>query len=144
MRYRERNRPWWEHPFTTALQLVERPIEEMQRPLRQMLSTDYPVIDLDETEKEVIVTAEVPGMSSSDLSICYREGVLTIQGELKERVRHKARYARGTNHSFVREIPLGQNLEWDLAKASCKDGLLTITIPRKEGVRELVKEIEID
>lgn len=103
-----------------------------------------PVVDVTETKDEVIVRAEVPGMTKEDISVTLQENVLTLRGEKKqEKTEKEAAFHRMERSygSFVRSFTLPTLVQADKAKADYKDGVLTITLPKAEEVKP--KEISI-
>ena len=103
-----------------------------------------PLVDVTETKDEVIVRAEVPGMTKEDISVTLQEDVLTLRGEKKQEKReldaafHRLERSYG---SFVRSFTLPTLVQADKAKADYKDGVLTITLPKAEEVKP--KEISV-
>lgn len=139
---------WFDQPWSNAVDFFERPFQAVMRPLREIWRGVSPKVDVTENEREVQVRAEVPGMRDKDLNISYSQGILTIEGEKKEEEEQKkgnmtvreSRYG-----TFRRDIPLGENLRWENAKASCKNGVLTVILPKKEeAVKKEARKIKID
>ncbi|NLL14623.1 MAG: Hsp20/alpha crystallin family protein [Fibrobacter sp.] len=127
--HRHRNRTdekTWQQAWARALDLMENPFSHSS------LLSSYPPITVNENEKEVLVIAEVPGMCSRDINLSIQDGVLSISGEKKEEKMEGEVYREVNYGYFSREIPLGKNLKWDMAKAQCQNGQLTVRIPKKE------------
>ncbi len=103
-----------------------------------------PPFDVSETEKEVIVKAEVPGMDKKDIHINLSEGLLTIKGEKKQEKKddsenyHCVERRYGT---FTRTMRLPFEVEADKVDATYNDGVLKLTLPKSEPAK--AKEIEI-
>lgn len=95
----------------------------------------FPKVDVSETESEVKVTANVPGMKAEDLSIeadedsLYLSGVIQQENEQKDEKQY--RYEREYGE-FSREIFLPARIDPDKIEASTKDGVLTVTMPKVE------------
>lgn len=108
-----------------------------------------PKVDVSETDQEVRVSAELPGMDEKDICVEMDEGAVTIRGERKEEkeVKEENWITREQSYgSFHRIIPLPAGVEVSKAKAKFKKGILTITAPKKvedEKTRRAVK-IETD
>ena len=106
--------------------------------------TWYPSVDVKETKDEFVLMAEVPGMSKDDIKINISENTLTIKGEKKEEKKqddhnyHRVERRYGT---FQRSFTLPTQIQGNKVKAAYKDGVLTITMPKKEEVKP--KEIPI-
>ena len=105
-----------------------------------------PAVNISEDEKDVYVEIETPGMCEKDLSLTYKDGVLSIEGEKKEERKDKKRnshYTETRYGSFQRSIYLGRNLDWEHAKAKCKNGIAYVEIPKKVTNHKKI-EISID
>lgn len=137
---------WLNEPLSTAIDFFGRPIESFSRPFKQWWEGVSPNMDVSETEKEVIVRVEVPGMNEKEINAMYAQGVLTIEGEKKideEHTKGQLKMRESKYGSFHREIPLGADMKWDSVKATCKNGVLNIIIPKSEKHEES-KKIKID
>jgi len=105
-----------------------------------------PAVDVSEDEKEITIKAEVPGMSEKDLEVTFANGILRLRGEKKEEKEEKKKntwHKESWQGSFVRNIPLGEGVEWKKAEARHKDGVLTVVIPKKPGASENPVKINI-
>jgi HSP20 family protein len=97
-----------------------------------------PAIDVTEDEDNVVLTAEVPGMTKEDLDVTVDNGVLTLRGEKKEESEDKGkdyhrverRYGR-----FERRIRLPQYVNAEAIGASYQDGILKLTMPKAEAAK---------
>lgn len=93
-----------------------------------------PRVDIEETDKEVLIRADVPGIDAKGVEVAVAEGVLTIKGERKEeRKEEKKNYHQIERFvgRFYREIPLPANVDADKITATSAKGVVTITIPKK-------------
>jgi len=103
-----------------------------------------PGVDVIETKDEVVVRAEVPGMTKEDISVTLQDNVLTLRGEKKqEQAQNGATYHRVERMygSFVRSFTLPTLVLADKVRAHYKNGVLEITLPKAEEVKP--KEISI-
>jgi HSP20 family protein len=92
-----------------------------------------PQIDVTENDKEIKVTAELPGLDEKDVEVSLSNGTLTISGEKKAEKEDKAEnYYRleRSYGSFQRVIPLSTEVEADKVEAAFKNGVLRITLPK--------------
>jgi HSP20 family protein len=103
-----------------------------------------PAFDVSETEAEIIVKAEIPGMKVEDIDITLTDGLLTIKGERKmEKEDKQENYHRIERQfgSFSRSLNLGLKVEAEGIDAAYKDGVLTVTLPKAE--EDKPKKIEV-
>lgn len=103
-----------------------------------------PAFDVSETDDEVIVKAELPGMDVKDIDITLTDGLLTIKGERKlEKEDKKENYHRIERRfgSFSRSLNLGASVQADSIEAGYKEGILTVTLPKAEENKP--KKIEV-
>ena len=103
-----------------------------------------PVVDIYETGSEIIVEAELPEVKQSDMDIKVRDNTLTIEGERKLRRAVKEGYHRieRAYGKFSRSFSLSGSVDQGSVKATLKDGVLRIILPKKG--EELLKRIEIN
>jgi len=104
----------------------------------------WPRLELSDTDKALVVSAELPGMTEKDVQIEIANGVLTIRGEKKSERNGEGKYFTERYYgSFERQIVL-DNVEDEKAEASFKNGVLTISLPKSDHAREGVKRIAIN
>ena len=103
----------------------------------------WPQIDIDETDQEVRVTAELPGLDENDVSLEIANGVLSISGEKKSESEDKARrFSERYYGRFERRIPL-EDVDEDRVSAAFKNGVLTVTVPKSPEAKN-VRRIAIN
>jgi len=104
-----------------------------------------PLTDMYETKDDLIVTFEVPGVSEKDVNVSITGDVLTVKGErrferdVKDEGYHRLERVYG---KFERSMPLPIAVQPDKVKATYRDGVLEIRLPKVEEVKP--KEIKID
>ena len=92
-----------------------------------------PAMDLHQDDKQVEITAELPGVKEEDIDITIDDGVLTLRGEKKStREDKESGYRERSYGSFERRLTLPSNIDEDNCSADFKDGVLTITLPKSE------------
>ncbi|MDQ7797921.1 MAG: Hsp20/alpha crystallin family protein [Candidatus Edwardsbacteria bacterium] len=104
-----------------------------------------PVMDIEETKDDIIIKAEIPGMTKEDVKIQVSGDIITISGERKreEETRDKTYHRIERSYGqFQRMITLPGEVQSAKAKASYENGVLTIKLPKSEEVKP--KEISID
>ena len=116
-----------------------------RRGLQPMAEAWLPALDVSESGDKVTVKAEVPGMEAKDIEISMVGDTLTIKGEKKaEREEKEESYhlVERSYGSFVRSIRMPAPVNADKIEASYKNGVLTITCPKKEEVKPKAIEIK--
>lgn len=117
--------------------------------LRDMPESTFvinPAIDMSENERSYTVTAELPGIMPSDVQITAAEGYVTIKGEKKveEKEEKKGYFRQECSYgSFQRVIAVPDSANLDKAEANFKNGVLTLSIPKKAGAQSKERKIEI-
>ncbi len=98
-----------------------------------------PAVEIEEKEAELILKAEIPGLSAEDLEVEVSEDRVTISGEHKEEKKTEDKdknYYHSEFHygSFERVIPLPMAIKTDEIKSDFQKGVLTLTLPKMEDV----------
>lgn len=104
-----------------------------------------PVIDMYQTDNDVVVKATLPGMKADDVQINITGDVLSIKGEMKEKNETKEKnYHIREQHwgAFERSVMLPTSIVSDKAKAEFEDGILTITLPKAEEVKPKIVNVK--
>jgi len=125
-------------------QLFDRFVE---RPIGAMTGHVIPTIDLSETDTDLIVKADLPGMSEQEIDVSIVENTLTIRGEkTQERKEAGKRYhlVERSYGSFSRSMQLPAIVDADRIKASYRKGVLEILMPKKEQVRTRKVQIQAE
>ena len=146
-----------------ANELMEwRPFREISRLRREMdrLWDDYfgagrrglqpltefaPAVDIKETDTEIVVKAEVPGMDAKDINISVTGEVLTIKGEKKAELEEKEEnyhLIERSHGSFSRSLVLPAAVDMDKIEAKYDKGVLTVSCPKREEVKPKAIEIK--
>lgn len=108
------------------------------------LTTWVPACDIYETEKEIVVKAEIPGLKKENVTVSIENNVLMIKGERKfeEEVKkenfHRVERSYG---EFLRSFTLPTFIDANKILAEFKDGLLVVTLPKREEAK--AKQIEV-
>ncbi len=102
----------------------------------------WPSVEVSNTEKEIKVTADVPGLEENDIEILLDNDVLTLRGE-KTSENNGAQFSERFYGQFERRIPLGVEVEEDKVEAKFKNGVLSITLPKSPNAQAQVKRIAI-
>jgi len=105
----------------------------------------WPAIDVAEEENAIIVRAEVPGCKADDIEISVYGNTLTISGEKKfeEEKKEKGYYhVESTYGSFRRELALPTDVDQSKVEAACKDGVLSITLPKAASAKAVKVKVK--
>jgi HSP20 family protein len=104
-----------------------------------------PAADMYETKDEVVVTADLPGLNEKDIHLSITGDMMALRGERQwnHEVKQESHY-RGERWfgKFERTLPLPIPVQADKVKASYRDGVLTVRLPKTEEIKP--KEIKID
>lgn len=105
-----------------------------------------PKVDVKESDKEIAVAAELPGIDDKDITVSLTRDALTIKGEKKQEKEDKGKdyYRMERSYgSFTRTIPLPAEIDTDKAKAEFKKGVLTISLPKTARTIKETKKISV-
>ena len=123
-----RMRPWWPERWSR----------------REVMELEAPVVDLFEDKNDIVVKAELPGMEKENVEVKLTDHMLTIKGEKKkeEEVKEENYYRSERSYgSFIRTLELPADVHADKVKASFKNGILEVRLPKTEEAKS--KEIKV-
>jgi len=105
----------------------------------------WPSVDVEETEKEYRVTAELPGLEERDVEVLLQDGLLTVRGakRLETDARDRS-YSERFYGRFERQITLDRDVNDGAVNATFKNGVLTVTVPKNARAGERTKRIPIN
>ena len=139
------------NPFGSLQREIDRVFDEFTRGVpmfaTQALMNIVPSVDVAETEKEIEITAELPGLEREDVEISLEDDMLTIrgekkveaeQGDKKDRNHHLSERSYGV---FYRVLQLPPGIDPSTVKAMMSNGVLKVTIPKP--ARSQAKKIEV-
>jgi len=105
-----------------------------------------PKVDLVETEKDIQVTAELPGMDEKDVEVTLTGDTLTLKGEKKTESEEKGKNVHRmerTHGAFQRTLVLPAEVQTDKVEAAFKKGVLTVTLPKTPSAQTPMKKIQV-
>lgn len=106
-----------------------------------------PKIDMRETDNQLVVEAEIPGVAEDDIDVQVSDNVLTIRGEKrfekKEDKGEEYHYLERAYGSFARSIPLPYDVDPNSVEAVFKNGVLTLTMPKPPEEARRTRKIAI-
>jgi HSP20 family protein len=97
-----------------------------------------PRVDVEETDKEILVKADLPGVDPKDVEIAVSDGALVVKGERKEAKEERRKNSHRVERfvgQFYREIPLPAGADEDRITATSAKGVITVTVPKKPGAQ---------
>jgi HSP20 family protein len=115
-------------------------------PSRSEWSSLSPAVDVEETTDEYVFRADLPGMTSKDVKVTVHGDTLMLRGERKREEKtseglHRVERAYG---SFERSFTLGLPVRADQVKASYKDGVLEVHVPKADEAKPRDIEVQIN
>lgn len=104
----------------------------------------WPSVEVSETDKDVKVTAELAGLEEKDIEVSVEDDVLTITGEKRTETDDKERrYSERYYGRFERRLALPGVIDDERVKATFKNGVLSVTLPKAQGAKAKTKRIPI-
>jgi HSP20 family protein len=104
----------------------------------------WPQVEVVDREKEVRVTAELPGLEDKDVELRVEDNVLVLRGEKRTEFDDAERqYSERSYGRFERHIALPAEVDDERANATFRNGVLTVTLPKTERARQQAKRIPI-
>ena len=142
--------PSWDRgelsPFVQLHQEMNRAFDNLFKDfgMSGQAMTNWPHLEVTETDDGYRVTAELAGMDEKDIDVSIDDGMLTIRGE--KRAEHEGKngsYSERFYGAFQRSLAVG-DIDPEQVNASFDKGVLTITLPRSAQAQERVKRIPIN
>lgn len=106
-----------------------------------------PRVDIAETEKAFVIKAEIPEVKKDDVKVTINNGVLSLSGERRQEKEEKGKtFHRVERHygSFSRSFTLPENVDEAKIKATFKDGMLSLEIPKSEAQKPKAIEVKVE
>ncbi len=100
-----------------------------------------PAVDIFESDADLILVADMPGVDKEGLDINLDKGILTINGEVKLPSRGQSLQREFAGANYYRQFKLSEHIDTDKTSAALVYGVLTLTIPKAESAKP--KRIEI-
>jgi len=129
-------------PFFGLDRSLDRLMDQFFTPLEySQRRAAFPPLNLSQDDANVYVQAEIPGACIEDIELTLAESTLSIKGELKKQ---EGKYYRQERPAglYQRVVTINSPIDRDRIKASLKDGVLEITLPKSEDLKP--RKISID
>ena len=140
-----------DRPFSDLRGKIESVVEDFNRGFRTEQGDLFMRSNVSETDSEVCITAELPGMKQKDIDVAVSGNRITVKGEKKSEKEEKGEEEGRKFHrmerssgSFQRTLTVPFEIDGDTVSAEFKDGVLTVTIPKPAEVVEKTKKIKIN
>ncbi len=138
-------RPREDQPLWRPDEFFTDMVERFFEPGRFLARGEWaPALDICERDDALVVRAEVPGMKAEDVEVSVQGNTLTIRGEKKENFQDTGKTYYRTERrygSFHREILLSTDVDPQKIQATCRDGVLTVTLPKSPAAKS--RRIEV-
>jgi HSP20 family protein len=105
-----------------------------------------PAVDIEETDQEYLIKAELPDIRKEEVKVQVLEGVLTIEGERKREKEEKGKRYHKVERAygkFVRQFALPTQVEADKVKAEFKDGMLNVHLPKTAEAKPRAVDVKV-
>jgi len=106
----------------------------------------FPALDVIEEKDQYVLKADLPGINKEDIKVSVESGILTIEGERKSETEHKDKQVHRIERSygrFVRSLNLGTSIDSSKIRASYKDGVLQLIVPKLEAAKPKAIDIQV-
>lgn len=145
---RDRNVARSDNPFMSLQREIDRLFDDFTRGFPSLTNGGtaelMPSMDVTETDKQIEITAELPGLEEKDVQVNLADNVLTIRGEKKAEKEEKNKNYRLVERSygsFVRSLELPDGVDPNAITAGIDKGVLKVTVPKPAPAQ--VKKIDV-
>jgi HSP20 family protein len=112
-----------------------------------LVTADWsPLVDIQETDKEYLIKAELPEVKKEDVKVSVKDGVLTLEGERhqeKEEKNKKFHRIERSYGKFVRAFTMPENVDEKKLQAEFKDGMLSVHLAKSDVVKPKAIEVKV-
>ncbi|HYM69259.1 MAG TPA: Hsp20/alpha crystallin family protein [bacterium] len=137
---------------TTLRRSMERMFDDFFTPRQALRNATEPVawepaVEMFETQDSVVVRAELPNIDPKTVDVTVTDDAITLKGETKREEEQKGRnfYRRELRYgTFTRTLPLATEVKSAEAKATYKDGVLEVSVPKSERVKPTSVKVQVN
>jgi HSP20 family protein len=136
----------WDFEVFSEMDRLRREMNNLFSGYEQSVGNNtFPLMNVYDSKDNLIVTAELPGLSKDQIKITFADNVLTLSGELKALLKSKGmtivRRER-SNGEFEKALRIPTKVKQDAISASFANGILTVTLPKADEVKPKTIAIE--
>jgi len=112
-----------------------------------LVTADWaPIVDIQETDKEYLVKAELPEVKKDDVKVTIKDGLLTLEGERRQEKEEKTKKFHRVERSygkFVRAFSMPEDADDQKVHADFKEGVLNVHIAKSEALKAKAVEVKV-
>lgn len=112
-----------------------------------LVTADWaPIVDIQETDKEYLVKAELPEVKKDDVKVTIKDGLLTLEGERRQEKDEKTKKFHRVERSygkFVRAFSMPEDADDQKVHADFKEGVLNVHIAKSEALKAKAVEVKV-
>jgi HSP20 family protein len=125
---------------------IDRIFDEVFSGINYSIPIPQPRIELEQTDKELILRAEIPGIDDKDLDVYVAPQAVSIAGKIFDgnRIHERSNYQARTHYGFQRIIYLPILVKNEEVNAKFKDGILTLILPKLQGAKSKAIKINLE
>lgn len=139
------------NPFIWLRSEIDRLFDDAGRPTRSLFHFGErglnPALEMVEEPTTYRLSAELPGLAESDIALSIADGCLTLAGEKREEARSEGNgvlLSERRYGAFERQVPLPADVDADAVRATFRDGVLTVMLPKDVKAAPRSRTIAID
>ncbi len=131
--------------FSTLQREIDRLFDDFGRGFDRFTTVQFPKMDIAESDGEIEITAELPGLEEKDVNVSVADGSLTVSGEKRSETERKDKTYTVTERSygaFSRTLPLPAGVDASAIKATINKGVLKVTVPKPASAQAAKIEVK--
>ncbi len=115
--------------------MLRRPLLEGKKKSKDLSTTETPRSNIAETESNIIATFEIPGVDKNNINLNVTDNFIEVEAKKSSKIEKKEKGSyvyKESSQNFYRRLPLPKTVDADKAKASYKNGLLRVEVPKQK------------
>jgi HSP20 family protein len=137
--------PFSARPFASLQREIDRLFDDFGRNFEGARPAGFPKIDVGESDGEIEITAELPGLEQKDIDVSVSDNVLTVSGEKRSETERKDKTFTVTERSygaFSRSLQLPAGVDTTQIKATVDKGVLKVVVPKPAAAKAAKIEVK--